>query len=143
MILFHDVVEVLHRTHGQSGPLLLVLTLDSGFMRGTAVTGDRLGEPVAAHRLLPKPQRGLCVSLLREEKSDGLAVLIPRPLQRAPRAFALAIRLVHAPADPHRPLPAMTCRCQLGTVLHHPALDGRVVERDSPRFQPCFDMAIA
>ena len=51
--------------------MLLVVTLDGGFIGVTAVNGDRLGEPVPANRLFQKPQCGLCVPLLREQKVNG------------------------------------------------------------------------
>jgi hypothetical protein len=78
-----------------------------------------------------------------EEKGASLAVLIHRPIQIAPLPFALAIRLVHAPADPHGPLTAMQGFLALGPVLHHPALDGRVLPLPPSFPHQFFDMPIA
>src|SRR6266436_7212419 len=54
-----------------------------------------------------------------------------------------SIGLVHAPTDPHRPLAAVKRFFQLGTALHDPALDGRVVDRYPALLQEFFDMTIA
>src|SRR3989442_633343 len=52
-------------------------------------------------------------------------------------------RLVHPPTRPHRALPAMKHRFQQGTVLHDPALDGRVVDGNTSFLHQLFTMAIA
>src|SRR5262249_4051811 len=62
---------------------------------------------------------------------------------RVPRAFALARRLVHAPAEPHRPLAAMQRRFPQGTVGHHPTLHGRMVDRYAALLQEFFDRPVA
>ncbi len=51
--------------------MFLVVALDRGFIGVAAVNGDRLGEPVAADRLLQKAQRRLFVPMLREQKVRG------------------------------------------------------------------------
>src|SRR5438876_8705387 len=58
-------------------------------------------------------------------------------------ALHLDVRLVHAPADPHRALAAMKRLFQLGTVFHDPALDGGVVDRHATLLHEFFDMPIA
>ena len=45
----------------------------------------------------------------------------------APLPLDLNIRLVHAPAHPHRPLAGVERLCEQGTVFDHPALNGRVI----------------
>ena len=59
---------------------------------------------------------GLLVPLLGEQKSNGLAGLGYRAVERVPLAFPLHVRLVQAPTDPHRalagdetPLPTADC----------------------------------
>src|SRR5262245_66567805 len=76
-------------------------------------------------------------------KVNGLARLIHRAIEVIPLAFHLDIRLVHAPAHPHRALTPMKRFFQLGTVFHNPALDGRVVDGHSTLLQEFFDMTIA
>ena len=135
MILLHDIIQIFHLSDGDVRAVLFVIALDGGFIGITAINGDRLGEPIAANRLLQTPQRGFGVPLLREEKVDGLAVLIHRPIQIAPLAFDLNVRLVPPPADPHRALTPVECLFQQGTVFHDPALDRRVVDRDPTLLQ--------
>src|SRR6266849_2017371 len=102
--------------------------------------------------LLKAPFRGMLLTLRGGPKS-----LAPRAhripvypmvfstfLYRACTAhFDLDIRLVHAPSDPHRALPAVERLFQLGTVFHDPALDGRVVDRHPALLQEFFDMTVA
>ena len=78
MVLFHDIVEIFHLADGDGGAVLLVVALDGRFIGRTPVNGDLLGHPMAADRLLQKPQGGLLVALLGEQKVDGLAVSYPR-----------------------------------------------------------------
>ena len=75
MVLFDDIIQILDLADGDGRAVLLVIAFDRGFIGVTAVDGDLLGQPVAADRLLQKPQRGLCVPVLRQQKVDGLAVL--------------------------------------------------------------------
>ena len=120
-----------------------VIAFDGGFIGITAVDSNGLRKPVAADRLLQKPERGLCIAVLRQQKVNGLAVLIHRTIEVVPLPFDLDIGLVHAPADPHRALPAMKRLFQQGTVFHHPALDRGVVDGHSTLLQQFFDMSIA
>src|SRR5215468_9899687 len=115
MLRCDDVGAVLPLPDGHRGLVLLVVTLASRGLRVPAVQGERLGEPVAAPRLLEPPPRRLWGARLREEKSDGLAVLRHRPLEGAPRPLHVAIGLVQAPADPHRALTALHGCRQRGT----------------------------
>ena len=55
--------------------MFLVVALDGGFIGVTAVDGNLLGETVAADGFLQKPERGLFIAVLREEKVNGLALL--------------------------------------------------------------------
>jgi len=84
MILLHDVVEVFHLPDDDVGAVCLVVALDGGFIGVTAVDGDRLGETVAADGFFQKPQGGLCIAVLREQKVNRLAVLIDRAIEIPP-----------------------------------------------------------
>jgi hypothetical protein len=86
MILLDNVVEILHLSDGDVRAVLFVIALDRGFIGVAAVNGNRLREPVAADRLLQKPQRRLCVPMFGEQKVNGLAVFVYRPIQIAPLA---------------------------------------------------------
>src|SRR5262252_7928925 len=143
MILLHNVVEILDLTDGDRGAVLGIVALDGGFIGRTPVDGDLLRHAVAADRFLEKAERRLLVSLLSEEKVNGLAVLIHRPIQIAPLAFDFNRGFVHPPADPHRALTPVECLFQQGTVFHDPALERRVVNRAPTPLQQFFDMPIA
>src|SRR5262249_19717778 len=143
MVLLYYIIKVFDLTDGDGRAVLLVIAFDRGFIGVTAVNRDRLGEPVAADRLLQKAQGGLCVPVLGEQKVNRLAVLIYRAVEITPLALHLDGGFVHAPADPHGTLAPMEGVLQLGTILHHPALDGRVVDRYPALFHKFFDMPIA
>ena len=66
--------------------MCLVVALDGGFIGVAAVDGDRLGETVAADGLFQKPERGLFIPVLRQEKVNRLALLIDRSIQIPPLA---------------------------------------------------------
>jgi hypothetical protein len=89
MVLFHDIIHILHLTDGRA--VLFVRALDRGFMGVTAVHGDRLRDPIPADRLLEKPQRGFFIPMLGEQTVNGLAVLIYRARARAPLTLDLDI----------------------------------------------------
>src|SRR5262245_50346890 len=109
----------------------------------TAVDGHDLRETIAADRLLQKPPRGLCVPGLREEKVNGLAVFIHRPIQRAQLARDLNGRLVHPPADPHVTLAPMKRLFELWTIFDDPPIHGGVIHLHSPFLHEFFNMARA
>src|SRR5712692_5306038 len=102
--------------------------------------------------LLKAPFRGMLLTLRGGPKS-----LAPRAhripvypmvfstfLYRAFTAhFDLDIRLVHPPSDPDGTLPAEEGRFQLGTILHNPGLDGRMVDRHPAFLHQLFHMPIA
>src|SRR6266702_77639 len=81
----------------------------------TPIDGDLLWHAVAADGLGQKPLGGLLIALFGQQDIDGLAGLIHGAIEVIPLPFDLDIRLVHAPADPHRTLPAMKCLFQLRT----------------------------
>ena len=68
MILFHHIMQIFHLADGDGRAVFLVIAFDGGFLGVTAIDGNRLGEPVAADRLLQKPERGLGVPVLRQQK---------------------------------------------------------------------------
>src|SRR5262245_4960332 len=104
MVLLYDIIKVFDLTDSDSGAMLLVVALDGGFIGVTAVNGNDLRETIAADRLFQKPQRGLCVPVLREEKVNGLAVFIHRPIQIAPLALDLNVCLVDVIVTTHKTL---------------------------------------
>ncbi len=76
MVLFHDIIEVSDLADRDCGAMLLVVALDGGFIGVTAVNGDGLRNPIAADRLLEKPQRRLLIPVLSQQKVNGLAVFV-------------------------------------------------------------------
>jgi hypothetical protein len=64
--------------------VFLVVALDGGFIGITAVDGDLLGETVAADGFFQKPERGLFIAVLREQKVNRLALLIYRTIEIPP-----------------------------------------------------------
>src|SRR2546425_1089931 len=143
MVLLHNVVEILDLADPDRGAVLLIIALDGGFIRRTPIDRDLLRYAMVADRLLQKPEGGLLIALLGQEKVNGVALLIHGTIEVAPRAFALDGGLVHPPTDPHGTLAAVKRFFQLGAVFHDPALDGRVVDRYPPLLQEFFDMPIA
>jgi hypothetical protein len=81
-----SIIQIFHLPYDNAGAVLLVIAFDRGFIGVTAVNRDRLGEPVAANRLLQKAQGGLCVPVLGEQKVNRLALLIHRAVEIAPLA---------------------------------------------------------
>ena len=94
MVLFHDIRQIFHLPNGAVRAVLFVRALVGSCIGVTAVNRDRLGDPIPVNRLLQKPQRGLCIPMLGEQKVNGLAVLIYLPIPIAPLTLALAVRLV-------------------------------------------------
>jgi hypothetical protein len=68
MVLLYDIIQVFDLADGDGRAVLLVIAFDRGFIGVTAVNRDRVGEPVAADRLLQKPERGRCIAVLGEQK---------------------------------------------------------------------------
>src|SRR5215475_12812130 len=101
------------------------------------------GTPLQRRAFFQKPKRRPLIPVLCEQKINGLAVCVDRTIPIPPLAFDTNVCLVQAPADPHRPLATMQRLFQQGTVLHDPALDGRMVESHAALCHQCFDMAIA
>jgi hypothetical protein len=143
MVLLHDIIEIFHLPDADGGAVCLVVAFDGGFIGVTAVNRDRFGEPVAADRLLQKPQRGLCVPVLGEQKVNALAVFIHRPLQIAPLPLHLDVRLVHPPAHPHRTLAPMEGLLELRAIFDDPPVNGGVIHVDPTFLHEFFDMARA
>jgi len=55
VVLLHDIIEVFDLADCDRGPMRLVVALDGRLIGVTAVNRDRLGEAIAADRLLEKP----------------------------------------------------------------------------------------
>jgi hypothetical protein len=55
MILFHEIIQLLHPTDGDGGPVRRMIALDGGVIGLTAVNGDLLRHAAPAARVLEKP----------------------------------------------------------------------------------------
>ena len=84
MVLFDNIIQILHLPDGDGRAMLCVIAFDGGFLGVTAVNSDRLRDPVPADRLLQKPQGRLLIAVLGQQKVDGLTLLIDRPIEIAP-----------------------------------------------------------
>ena len=78
MILFHDIIEIFDLADGDRGAVLRIVALDGRFIGRTPVDRDLLRHAMAADRLLQKPQGGLLIALLGQQKVNGLARAYPR-----------------------------------------------------------------
>src|SRR5215467_8997282 len=120
--------------------MFLVVAFDGRFIRVTAVNGDRLRDSVPADRLFQKPQCGLCIPMLGEQKVNGLAVLIDRSIQVAPLPLDLDVCLVHPPADPYRTFVPVKRLFQQRTIFDGPPVDGGVIDVHPTFFHEFLDV---
>ena len=95
MILLHDVIQIFHLAGHDVSAVCLVVAFDRGFIGFAAINRDGLGNPVAADGFLQKPERRLCIPVLRKQKVNGLAVFIHCTVQVAPLAFHADVGFVH------------------------------------------------
>jgi len=121
----------------------LVVALDGGFIGVTAVDGDRLRQPVAADGFFQKPERGLFIPVLCQEKVNRLALLIDRSIELPPLALHLDIGLVHPPVHPHRTLAPMKRLLELGALFDDPSINGGVIHLHPALLHEFFDVARA
>ena len=96
--------------------MFLIVAADGRGIGRAAIDRDLLRHAVAPDRLFQKAQRRRLISVLCEEKVNGLPGLIHGAIEVVPLAFDLDVGLVHTPADPHRPLAPVERRFQLGTI---------------------------
>ena len=86
VVLFDYIIQIFHLTDDNAGAVFLVVALDRGFIRVTAVNGDLLGDPMTADGFLQKPEGRLFIAVLGEQEVNGLALLIYRTVEIAPLA---------------------------------------------------------
>ena len=123
--------------------MCLLVALNGRGSGVAAVAGNLLRDPVAADGFRQKAPRGLCIAVLREQKVQGLALLISRALQRAPLALDLDGRLVHPPAQPHRTRTPMKRLVELPALLDDSAVHGGVLPLAPTFLHACFAMGRA
>jgi hypothetical protein len=140
---FDHIIQVFDLPNNDGGAVCLMVAVDRCGIGFTAVNGDGLGAPGAADRLRQQPERRLLIPGLRQQKVNGLTILIHGAVQIAPLAFDPDVRLVHAPAAPHQPLAVVKCRFQRRALLQHPAVNRGMVDRHAALLHECFDMTIA
>jgi hypothetical protein len=85
----------------------------------------------------------LLVTLLGEQKVEGLAVLIDRAVPILPLALSLYLRLIHPPTHPHRALAALKRFLQQRTLVDDPTVDGGVIQLHPAFFHEFLDVACA
>src|SRR5215510_12463767 len=123
--------------------MLLVVAFDGGFIGVTAVDGNLCGRSVVANNILEKPECGLFIPVLGQQKVNRLAVFVHGAIEIVPLAFNLDVGLIHPPAHPHWTLAPMERLFQGGTVFDHPALDRGVIDLYPALLHQFFDMPIA
>src|SRR5262245_2633101 len=101
MVLLHNIVEILDLADSDRSAVLLVVALDSRFIGRAAINGDLLRHAVPADRFGQEAFGRLLIALLREEKVNGLPHFIDSPIEIAPLALHLDVRLVHTPTHPN------------------------------------------
>src|SRR5262252_8550723 len=141
MVLFDNIIQIFHLPDGDVRAMLFVIAFDGGFIGVTAVNSERLRDPVPADRLLQKPQCGLCIPMLGEQKVNGLAVLIDRSIQIAPLPLDLDVGLVQPPADPYRAFTPVKRLFQQRAIFDGPPVDGGVIDVHPPFCHEFLDMA--
>jgi site-specific DNA recombinase len=125
---FHNIIEILDFADFDRGAVLLIVATNGGFIGRAPVDRDLLRTPVAADRLGQKSLGSSLVTVLRQEEVNGLAMCVHSAIEVAPLGFDANVGLVHAPADPHRPLAVVKRLFQWGTVFHDPPVDGGMID---------------
>lgn len=125
MILFHNIVEVLHRTDGDPSPVLGVVAADDRGIGLAPIDGDFLRYAMPADRPGQELLGRWLIAFLRQEELD------------LDRCF------IHPPTQLGRPFTPMESFLRLRTVLHDPPVDRSVIYIDSMFLPQLFDMAIA
>lgn len=140
MVLFHQIVEVLHLADADRRAVRLVVAPDGGGMGLAPIDGDRLGNPVSTDGWCATASRGVCLPGLRAQNVNRRTGRIDRPIHLPPRAFHPDSGLIHPPAAPDRACAGMARRCERRPVLHAPAGDCRVVHVDPTCSHQCVHM---
>jgi hypothetical protein len=81
MILFPDIMQIVHLANGDHRAVRLMIPPDGGGIRLAAIDHDGLWHAMTSDGLSQKASGRLLVVLLREEESDGLVELIRRPIK--------------------------------------------------------------
>src|ERR1700682_2483050 len=98
---------------------------------GTAlVYGYCLGRAVLNRGLLKEAPRSSLVPLGSEQKIDGGALLVHRPVEISPPAFALDIRLIHASTPACRAFVTARRLLEQRHQLDDPAMHRRMIDAD-------------
>src|SRR6266850_839319 len=143
MVLLHQIIEIVHLTDDDRGPVLRVVASDGRGIGLAPINRDRLWHAMTPNRLGEKARGGALVALVREQEINGLAGLIHRTIQIAPFPTYADVGFIHPPTHPHRPLTAMERGLELGTVFQHPAIDGGVIHRDAALLHELFELVVA
>ena len=123
--------------------MIVIIALDGRSIGFAPINGDLVGQAVAANRLVQEAPSCRFIALLGQQKVNDLAVFVQRTVEIPLLAFHFNIGLVHAPTRPHRALAPVEFLFKLRTVLHHPMINRRVVNRNTPFLHEFFDVACA
>jgi hypothetical protein len=140
---FYNIVEAFHLPNDDHRTVLFIVAANGRGVGLAPINGDLLRHLAEANRFGEKAFGGPLIVVLRQEEIDGLSLLIHGPIEIIPLPFDPNIRLVHTSADPDRALAVVKSVLQLRAILHHPALDGRVIDRHRTLLHEFFDKPIA
>jgi hypothetical protein len=143
MVLFHEIMQVLHLVDADGRTVCLMRARDGRFIGLFPVHGERCRHPVTAERWRQQVPRSRGISVLGEENGNGVPGRIQRPLPLPPLAFDPNVGLIHAPALPHEPLAAVARLFQWRAVSEDPPVDEGMLCLDPTFAQECFDVARA
>ena len=105
MVLFHQIIEIFDLADDDGGPVLFIVAMAAAFASLPSMV-ILSGTPWRWIAWVRK-RSAASVSVLREQKVNGLAGLIYRSVQVPPLAFHSDIGLIHPPAASHRALAAV------------------------------------
>src|SRR5471032_1137031 len=104
MVLLDDVVEVFDLAHYNRHIPAGVDRIDGSLVGAALVHRDLFGIAIRAHGLVEKALRRGHVALCRQQKVDGLSLLVDSAVEVFPDALDLHVGLIHTPAATDRAL---------------------------------------
>jgi len=147
MVLFKDIVQIFGLSDRDCAATVgklqdRVHRLQTGPVGTTLVDDDPVGHAVRTNRPLKEAPGGGKVSVLGQHEIKGLSVAIHRPVKVSPAALHLDVRFVHPPGVRSRSLTGLSPDGDERRELHHPAVQGGVVNHDAALGQNFFKITV-
>lgn len=92
--------------------------------------------------MLQAPPRNGQIAPLGQQKIKRLAIAVHGTAEVGPAPFHLDVGLIHSPGLGGRPLSCLNPICHEWRELHHPAVQGGVVNRDAALEQNFFKITV-